>query len=123
MKQTFGEFIRMKRKERGYRLKVFAEKVSISSVYASYIETNKRPAPSEKILKRMAKTLDLSSGEISLMYSLATASHSKTALPADLIAYINDTAYIAETIRAAKDKRVSSDGWLEIKNLLEDKYE
>ena len=118
MDQKFGEFIREKRLQKGYKLKTFAKLVGISAVYESYIENGKRPAPARLILESMAKVLELSSAESAELRRLAAATHSKCDLPQDVVEYLADRQYLIDIIRSAEAKNLSEDGWNAVMDLI-----
>ena len=63
MEQTFGAFIRQKRLAKMIKLNTFASQIGISNVYLSYIETGKRPAPSNPIIEKIKQALNLNENE------------------------------------------------------------
>ena len=90
MTQTFGGFIRQKRKEKMLRLNAFAKQIGISNVYLSYLESGKRPAPSQAILNRIAQVLALSPKEEAYMNYLATLSRSRFSIPENVMKFVKD---------------------------------
>ena len=119
MKQTFGEFIRKERLDRMIKLNVFAKTVGISSVYQSYIESGKRPAPSKPILEKMAEVLNLNDREIQTMNTLASLSRAKDSLPENLDSYILERPYITETLLTAKKNDTPEAEWVKFKNKID----
>ncbi len=119
MKQTFGEFIKKERLDRMIKLNVFAKTVGISSVYQSYIESGKRPAPSKPILKKMAEVLNLNDREIQTMNTLASLSRAKDSLPENLDSYILERPYITETLLTAKKNDTPEAEWVKFKNKID----
>ena len=59
VEQTFGSFLREKRMARGLTLRGMAAKLDLSPVYMSNIENDRRAAPSQEYLERMALLLQL----------------------------------------------------------------
>lgn len=59
VEQTFGSFLREKRMARGLTLRGMAAKLDLSPVYMSNIENDRRAAPSQEYLERMAMLLQL----------------------------------------------------------------
>jgi transcriptional regulator with XRE-family HTH domain len=57
---SFGEQIKNFRKKRGLMLKELSEKSKISPAYLSRLESNKRNSPSNAILMKLARALDIS---------------------------------------------------------------
>ena len=107
MDKRFGEFIKEKRLTKGYRLKVFAGLVGISSVYESYIENGKRPAPTERILEKMAEALSLNPADRAILRRLAAATHASFALPGDISEYLSEREYLIDILRLAKETEMT----------------
>lgn len=112
MKQSFGEFIKSKRIGRMIKLNTFARMVGISTVYASYIENGKRPAPSNKVLNSIISVLQLSKEEIETLFLLAAKTHHRPAIPTDLIEYVNNNESVIYALRIAKKYHASEREWL-----------
>lgn len=112
MHQTFGSYLRQKRKERRIKLCTLASEVGISNVYLSYIETDNRPAPTMPILERITDALELSHAEAQTMYCLAGLTHVKRNLPDELGEYIAQRPYIIETLTAAMRCDLSPEEWM-----------
>lgn len=74
MEQTFGSFLREKRMARGLTLRGMAAKLDLSPVYMSNIENDRRAAPSQEYLERMALLLQLDKPEREWMLDLAAKS-------------------------------------------------
>ena len=89
MEQTFGSFLREKRMARGLTLRGMAAKLDLSPVYMSNIENNRRAAPSQEYLERMAMLLQLDKPEREWMLDLAAKSK-QNRVSADLPDYIMD---------------------------------
>ena len=95
------------------KLNVFARLVGISTVYASYLENGKRPAPSRKILDSIISVLRLSPEEADRLLLLAAETHHSPALSPDLIDYINNTEYVSTALRIAKDHDADERDWMD----------
>ena len=74
MEQTFGSFLREKRMARGLTLRGMAAKLDLSPVYMSNIENDRRAAPSQEYLERMAMLLQLDKPEREWLLDLAAKS-------------------------------------------------
>ena len=74
VEQTFGSFLREKRMARGLTLRGMAAKLDLSPVYMSNIENDRRAAPSQEYLERMALLLQLDKPEREWMLDLAAKS-------------------------------------------------
>ena len=113
MKQTFGSYIREKRIQKMIKLNAFAKMVGISPVYLSYLENGKRPAPSNRVLKMIINKLDLDIKEAERLLQLAAETHHHSTIPSDIIDYINNTKYVVEALRIAKEINVSETMWID----------
>lgn len=123
MAKTFGQFIRSKRKQRMLKLNTFAKQIGISNVYLSYIETDKRPAPSQPVLQRMSVELQLSPDEESYMYSLAELSRRRVDFSDDVWSYVASRPYVYEALRLAAKNDVTKEQWSAISRIIEIKKE
>ena len=118
MEQTFGTFIRQKRLAKMIKLHVFASQIGISNVYLSYIETGKRPAPSNPIIVKIKQALNLNENETATLYSLALLSHSKKGFPPDLLDYICSRPYIMDTLRLAVKNHADEALWSQFRKMI-----
>lgn len=89
VEQTFGSFLREKRIACGLTLRGMAAKLDLSPVYMSNIENDRRAAPSQEYLERMAMLLQLDKPEREWMLDLAAKSK-QNRVSADLPDYIMD---------------------------------
>lgn len=64
---TLGEYIRKKRKEKGYTLKQLGEKIDFSDGYISMVETGIKKNPSALFSIKAAKALDIHPSELMFM--------------------------------------------------------
>ena len=110
MEQTFGAFVRQKRMEQGLSLRRLAARLGLSPVYMSNIETDRKPAPSQENLDKLAEELHLSKADRELFLDLAAASH-KMKVPADLPEYIMERDIVRAALRTAKEVDATDAGW------------
>ena len=113
IEQTFGSFITQKRQERDITLRGFAQRLGISPVYMCNIEKDRRPAPSEDMLDKIAALLLLSGDEKTKMLDLAAKSKSIPVVPSDLPEYINENEIVRVALRTAKDVDATDEEWQE----------
>ncbi len=111
--ETFGSFLRTKRKEKEYTLRGFAAMADLSPVLMSYIETGQRAAPLEGALERIAKLLVLSQEERNKFYDLAAKSKAAPSVALDLPEYINGNELARVALRTAKDVDATDEEWME----------
>ena len=112
MEQTFGSFLREKRMARGLTLRGMAAKLDLSPVYMSNIENNRRAAPSQEYLERMAMLLQLDKPEREWMLDLAAKSK-QNRVSADLPDYIMDREIVRAALRTAKEADATDQEWQE----------
>ena len=112
MEQTFGAFVRQKRMEQGLSLRRLAARLGLSPVYMSNIETDRKPAPSQENLDKLAEELHLSKADRELFLDLAAASH-KMKVPADLPEYIMERDIVRAALRTAKEVDATDAEWQE----------
>lgn len=116
MLQSFGEFLRQKRIEQNYTINSFCRAAGLSAAYVSYIETGKRPAPSDKILDKIAVVLGLNANDCERLYFLASLTHKMEFVPENipLLSYVLDNPGCQDVIYYAKNHCFSNDDWSEI---------
>lgn len=112
MEQTFGAFVRQKRMEQGLSLRRLAARLGLSPVYMSNIETDRKPAPSQENLDKLAEELRLSKPDLELFLDLAAASQ-KMKVPADLPEYIMERDIVRAALRTAKEVDATDAEWQE----------
>lgn len=110
---TFGSFLRDKRMEKGITLRQFAIKVNLSPVHMSNLENDRRSAPKEDVLERIAKELILSKDEQLLMCDLAAKSKNIPSVSSDLPNYIMENDIVRAALRTAKEVDATDNEWLE----------
>lgn len=109
---TFGEFIKEKRQNKGITLRAFADMIDIAPAYMSDIEKSKRNAPTQEILEKMVKVLELSNDEANELFDLAASS--KNAIAQDLKEYVSDNQSVRVALRKAKDLNLGDDERIKI---------
>lgn len=117
MEQTFGAFVRQKRMEQGLSLRRLAARLGLSPVYMSNIETDRKPAPSQENLDKLAEELHLSKADRELFLDLAAASH-KMKVPADLPEYIMERDIVRAALRTAKEVDATDEEWQKFIDLI-----
>lgn len=103
---TFGQRVRQLRKEHRISQQELASQVGIDVGYVSKIEADKVPAPSEKVIERLASYLKTNKDELMVLARRA---------PKDLEPFITDNARIPTILR--RSKGLSSEDWKKV-----DKY-
>ena len=74
MEHTFGSFVRERRQACGLSLRGLAAKLDLSPVYMSNIENDRRAAPTQEYLERLAMILGLDKTDREWMLDLAAKS-------------------------------------------------
>lgn len=111
VEKSFGSFINEKRLEKKITLRGFAKLLDISPVYVCSMEKDRKPAPRDDILERMAKVLLLSSEETIEMYDLAASSKIRPEVSIDLPDYIMENDIVRIALRTAKDVDATDEEW------------
>ena len=109
---TFGEYLKLKRTEKGITLRKFSQMVGIAPSYMSDIEKSKRNAPGEDILNKIIYILELTDDEKSEFLDLAASS--KDIIACDIKEYISDNSNVRVALRKAKDLNIGNDEWIKI---------
>lgn len=112
MEQTFGSFIRNRRMARGLTLRGMAAKLDLSPVYMSNIENDRRAAPAQEHLERMAMLLQLDKADREQMLDLAARSR-QDRVSADLPDYIMDREIVRAALRTAREAGATDQEWQE----------
>ena len=120
MSKEFGDYLREKRKERHFTLKVFARLIGKSVSYVSQLESGTRSAPKQEMLHKISDALVLNKVEKKNLFDLADKS--RKTLSEDLTDYINSHIEIKESIRVSKTKDVPKKEWQQFLNQLKDKF-
>ncbi len=110
LEQTFGSFVREKRIARGMSLRGLAAKLDLSPVYMSNIENDRRGAPTQEHLERLAMLLQLDKGDRERMLDLAARSQ-RNRVSADLPDYIMDREIVRAALRTAREADATDQEW------------
>lgn len=116
--KSFGEFIRLKRIEKGISLRKMAELMKFSPTYWSDIENGRRNPPNIEPLNRICEQLDLCIEERDLLFDLA--GDFVQVPPPDLTDYLLDPS-VRRALRTAKKHNVQADAWKEFEQSIIDK--
>lgn len=100
---NFGEYIKLKRMEKGISLRQLAGKIGISPSYMSDIEKGRRYAPDKEKLEQIQKVLFVRDEEIQKFYDLAGLSRNE--VPQDLPEYIINNDKIKVLLRKTKESK------------------
>jgi transcriptional regulator with XRE-family HTH domain len=106
--ESFGSFLRTKRKEREITVRAMAEMVGLSSGAYCDVESSRIYPPGIETLEKILGVLRLPDEERKLFFDLAGKARSQT--PPDLPDYINENQVVRVALRVAKEK-ASDDDW------------
>lgn len=113
-KLTFGRFLSEKRKSRDVLLKDLAAGVGVSVVYMCDVEKDRKTAPRQENLEKIAAILKLSPDECDEMYDLAATTQVRgKAISPDLPDYIMEKDVVRTALRTAKQYNIDDEEWLE----------
>jgi transcriptional regulator with XRE-family HTH domain len=116
--ETFGAFLKARRKEREITVRYMAELVGIAVGSYCDVESNRNYPPAKEILEKMIEVLRLSGKDQQTFYDLAGKARSTA--PPDLPEYINKNQMVRFALRVAKEKASDAD-WQRFINDLENK--
>ena len=120
MEIEFGDFLREKRKERHFTVKILANLIGKSTSYVSQLESGIRIAPKMSVVEKISDVLVLDEFEKSEFFNLAEKSRNK--LSDDLAEYINSHDEIKETLRISKNRNVPNEEWQHFLNNLKNNF-
>ena len=119
-KETFGKCIRQQREEQGLSLRKLAEKIDISPIYMSDIETGKRPAPIKKyeLIDKIIKELKIPNEQRIFVIEMAkcTREYLKT-----ISGYLPESQAGRQFIRIANEAELTDEEWKDLTNILIEK--
>ena len=101
---NFGNYIYNKRINLGLSLREFSKSINIGYTYLYNIENGNKSAPSDEIIIKMAKKLELSKEERIVLFDLAAESKSKrdkknVYVPIDIGLFINKKEELKNFLR------------------------
>lgn len=106
---NFGEFLHVKRINKGVSYRELAEVLQVTAPYISDIEKGRRNAPVIDKLEILSEYFKLSEDEKKLMFDLA--GKKKDDLPPDLPDYIKGNSQVVSALRTARDLDASDKDW------------
>ncbi len=114
---TFGKYLERKRKYNQILARELAIKVGVSPAYICELEKDKRIAPKNDLLDKIAEVLNLNSEEKLFYYDLAA--NSQNTVSKDLPDYIMDKEIVRTALRTAKENDISDKEWQDFINRIE----
>lgn len=120
MSTSFGDFLREKRKERNFTVRILSKLIGKSASYISQLENGTRQAPKQEILEKLSAALVLNKSEKEKFLDLAA--QSRKTLPDDLTEYVNSHKEVKEALRLSKRRDIPEDEWQSFLNTLKNKF-
>ncbi len=115
----FGAFLREKRQEKKISLRELSDKVGIAHSYISKIENGSKLPPSDDVLLRLAKGLNLDKEAVEIFFDLAAKckmlnDDKNYYIPADISKYLSNEDNAKTFIRQASKFGNSNELWKEL---------
>lgn len=120
MDTKFGEYVKVKRMEKGVNLRKLAELLGIVPAYMSDIEKGRRYPPDKDKLYKIAEALHLTESETNEMFDLAALAKENTVSP-DLPEYIMGSEKARVALRIARNINAGDEDWQKVIEMLEAK--
>ncbi len=114
---SFGSLIRKTRLDLGIGQRELAKKIGIAASYLNDIEKEKRPAPKNTFIKKLAKTLNLSLNKLNDLAGI-----SKKSTPPDVNDFINKNPKIITILRLLEKNNVSEEQLSAIEKIVNKEY-
>lgn len=115
----FGSFLREKRQNENLSLRELSEKVGVAHSYIAKIENGSKLPPSDDVLLRLAKGLNLDDESVEIFFDLAAKckalnDEKNYYLPADIAKYLSSENNAKIFIRQASRLGNSNEFWNEL---------
>ena len=111
---SFGEYLEYLRKARGRSLRKTADAIGVSPSYYCMVENGQCLPMTEDRIKAITEYLDLSQDEENQLYDLASVGRKFKPLPEDCSTYAQNTPYVVEALRMAKEVGAGEEIWLQM---------
>lgn len=115
----FGVFLKEKRQQKNLSLRELSNKANIAHTYIAKIENGSKPPPSDDVLIRLAKGLNLDDESSEIFFDLAAKCKSinddkNFYIPADISEYLFNEDKAKNLIRKASKLNNSNEFWNEL---------
>lgn len=115
----FGVFLKEKRREKNISLRELSRKADIAHTYIAKIENGSKPPPSDDVLLRLVKGLNLDDESSEIFFDLAAKckrikDDKNFYLPADISKYLSNEDNAKRLIRKASKLGNSNEFWNEL---------
>ncbi len=120
----FGVFLKEKRQQKNLSLRELSNKANVAHTYIAKIENGSKPPPSDDVLLRLAKGVNLDGESAEIFFDLAAKckrmnDDKNFYLPADISEYLYNEDSAKSLIRKASKLSNSNKFWNEILKQLE----
>lgn len=120
----FGVFLKEKRQEKNISLRELSYRANIAHTYIAKIENGNKPPPSDDVMIRLAKGLNLDDDTSEIFFDLAAKckrinDDKNFYLPADISEYLLNEDNAKKLIRKASKLGNSNEFWNELLKQLE----
>jgi transcriptional regulator with XRE-family HTH domain len=106
---TFGELLRSRRLQAGIGLRELARRLAISAGYLSDVELDNVPPPSQDVIVKMSKILEIDRKQLL---------NAARKFDPELADYVVRRPQAADFLRMAKDRDFSDDDWERLSQLV-----
>lgn len=120
----FGVFLKEKRQQKNISLRELSDKANVAHTYIAKIENGSKPPPSDDVMIRLAKGLNLDDESSEIFFDLAAKckrinDDKNFYLPADISEYLLNEDNAKKLIRKASKLGNSNEFWNELLKQLE----
>lgn len=120
----FGAFLKEKRQQKNISLRELSDKANVVHTYIAKIENGSKPPPSDDVMMRLAKGLNLDDESSEIFFDLAAKckrinDNKNFYLPADISKYLSNEDNAKRLIRKASKLGNSNEFWNELLKQLE----
>lgn len=109
---TFGDYIKEKRKEKGWSLRTMAQKLGISLTYLADVENGKRYAFPKETLLLLTNIFDISYNKKELNLFFDLAAETRNSLPLDVEEFMLINPSLIGFIRKLKNQDFISNEYI-----------
>lgn len=120
----FGVFLKEKRQQKNISLRELSDKANVAHTYIAKIENGSKPPPSDDVMIRLAKGLNLDDESSEIFFDLAAKckrinDDKNFYLPADISEYLLNEDNAKKLIRKASKLGNTNEFWNELLKQLE----
>ena len=120
MVNSFGEYLKEKRRDRHYTMQLLADLTGKSKAFISQVESGYRLPPGKEALEKLSDALVLNEREKRELFELAE--QTRNTLSKEMTDYINSHSEIKEALKISMDLDVPDEEWEKYLQTLKDKF-